>query len=122
MSTVMRSPTADLARAADELVRQYPAAPARETEKAIALLGLWALEGVAAGQIHPHEAAGVFAGLDAGLAEQATGPELSEDAAQLVVEAIHLHHGIAPWPGVDMERFRVLAFTVLHGDAETANS
>jgi hypothetical protein len=115
MSMTTRSPTVDLTRAAGELVRQYPSATARETEKGIALLGLWAIEGVAAGQIHPHEAASVFAGLDADLTEAQGGPELSEDAAQLIVEAIHLHHGIAPWPGVDVDHFRNLAFTVLHG-------
>ena len=89
-------------------------ATARETEQGIALLGLWALEGVTAGLAHPHEVASVFAGLDAGLAERG-GPDLSEGAAQLVVEAIHLHHGVAPWPGVDADHFRTLAFAVLHG-------
>lgn len=61
----------DIARAAKVLAERYSAAPPRETEAAIAVLALWALDAVETGRMDRHQANAVFTMLRSALVTSA---------------------------------------------------
>jgi hypothetical protein len=102
------------AETAEAVITSYPSSPAAATERAIAVLALWALDAIEAGRLAPLDADRVFTMLDVeiGDAERKGGPELSDDASQLLLEAMTLDH----WGGefsADPVRMRALAFAIL---------
>ena len=110
------SPTSDFQRAAEAVLVRYPAAPASETETAIAVLALWALGAVESGQLAPSDADRVFTMLDVRIDEAHGGPALSDAVTQLVLEGEHFHHWGDAW-GPDRANLRGLAFSILAGAA-----
>jgi hypothetical protein len=102
----------DIREVAEVVIAQYPSAPSEETEAAIAVLGLWALDAVQAGRLHRNEANDIFVRLDVGISDQHSGPDLSDEIHDLILEGEHLHHYGEDW-GPDPEQIRRLAFTIL---------
>lgn len=102
----------DIARAAKVLAERYSAAPPRETEAAIAVLALWALDAVETGRMDRDQANAVFTMLEICIGDQRGGPDLSEDVHQLVLEGEHFHDFGEEW-GPDPRYFRKLALKVL---------
>jgi hypothetical protein len=113
MTQAAHEPAASgIQQVAEELLTRYRSAPAVETERAIAMLALWALDAVEAGRLSPQDADEVFTMLDVEIGETKNGPELSEDAAQLLVEGMALHDWGTEF-SADTARIRSLAFTIL---------
>jgi len=106
------TPGQNLRGAAEALLARYPAAPAAETEAAIAVLALWALDAVESGTLPATEADSVFTLLDIELDEAKTGPDLSESTSQLVLEGMTLHDWGTPF-SADLDHMRALAFGIL---------
>src|SRR5438093_1306389 len=104
-------PPSDLRKAAEAVVAGYSTAPSRETEVALAVLALWALDAVDAGRLTPQEANNIFVMLDIGIGDR-PGPELSDRVQQLVLEGEHFHHHGEEW-GPDADQLRALAFAIL---------
>lgn len=106
------TPGQHLRETAEALLARYPSAPATETEAAIAVLALWAIDAVEDGRLPAREADSVFTLLDVEIDESASGPDLSEHAAQLLLEGMTLHdHGTQF--SADLDRMRSLAFGIL---------
>jgi hypothetical protein len=110
-AAVDRLTPSDIRRAAEAVVERYTAAPASETEAAIALLALWVLDAVEAGRMTGDEANRIFVLLDVSIGEL-DGPRLSEGIQQLVVEGEHFHH-FGEEHGADPQHLKDLAFAVL---------
>jgi hypothetical protein len=111
--TIPQPASNSIRQAAEAILTRYPAAPASETEAAIAVLALWTLEAVEAGRLSPQDADQVFTLLDVEIGEMPGGPELSEDAAQLMLEGMSLHDWGTEW-SADPGRMRSLALSILH--------
>ena len=111
-STGQTSPAQNLRRAAEAMLAGYPSAPAAETDAAIAMLALWALDAVEAGRLAPAEADAVFTLLDVEIDETADGPEISDDASQLILEGMMLHDWGTEFSS-DPQHMRGLAFAIL---------
>jgi hypothetical protein len=113
--------TAALRRAADAIVAGYRSSPAVATERGIALLALWAADAIAAGRLTPKDADATFVHLYVEIGNPAAGPELSEDANQLLLEAMELHDWGTPF-SADFDEMRRLAFDVLGAHAAANES
>jgi hypothetical protein len=117
MTQVTNQPAAGgIHQAAEAVLMHYRLAPAVETERAIAMLALWALDAVEGGRLSAHDADEVFTLLDTEIGETKGGPELSEDAAQLLIEGMTLHDWGTTF-SADPDRMRSLAFSILQGTA-----
>ena len=117
MTQVTNQPAAGgIHQAAEAVLARYRSAPAVETERAIAMLALWALDAVQGGLISPVDADEVFTLLDTEIGETKGGPELSEDAAQLLLEGMALHDWGTEF-SADVTRLRSLAFSILRTTA-----
>lgn len=103
-------------QATEAVLTHYRTAPASETERAIALLALWALDTIEVGRLSPQEADRVFTLLDVEIGETKGGPDLSEDADQLLLEGMTLHDWGTEF-SADPERMRSLAFSILQRTA-----
>lgn len=104
--------TAAFQRAADAISAQYRTAPAIATERAIAMLALWAADAIAAGRLAPKHADTMFVHLDVAIENPPAGPELSEDTTQLLLEAMTLHDWGTEF-SADLDELRRLAFAIL---------
>lgn len=109
---IRNMPLGDLDRAASAVLARYTSASAHETEAAIGLLALWALDAIEAGRIAPNDADSVFTRLDVALDEAPAGPELSDDLQQLLLEAMTFHDWGTEF-SADPARLRELAFAIL---------
>lgn len=98
------------------MLARYPSASAPEIESRLAMLALWALEAVEAGRLHPADADRVFTRLDMQIDEDAVGPELSDDAGQLLLEGMAFHDWGTEF-SADPTRVRALAFSLLNADS-----
>jgi hypothetical protein len=117
MTHASSEPTAGgIYQAAEAVLTRYPLAPATETERAIAMLALWALDTMEDGRLSPQDADQVFTMLDIGMSEAKGGPDLSDDAAQLLFEGMTLHDWGTEFSG-DPTRMRTLAFAILQATA-----
>jgi len=94
---------------AEAVLARYPAA---ETETAIAVLALWALDAVEAGRLSPQDADQVFTLLEVEMSEAQGGPDLSDTVDQLLLEGMALHDWGTAF-AADTGRIRSLALTVL---------
>ena len=104
--------TVALRQAADAIINGYRTLPAVATEHDIALLALWAADAIAAGRLTPMDADAAFVQLFMAIGNPPYGPDLSEDADQLLLEAMTLHDWGTPF-SADPDEMRHLAFTVL---------
>jgi hypothetical protein len=117
MTRVTNQPTAGgIHQVAEAVLAHYRAAPAAETERAIAMLALWALDAIEGGRISAQDADEVFTLLDTEIGETKDGPDLSEDAAQLLLEGMALHDWGTAF-SADAARIRSLAFSILQATA-----
>lgn len=104
--------TEALSRAAESIIGQYPSLPAVATDRAIALLALWAADAIAAGRLAPADADATFTRLFVALGDIVDGPEIAEEAGQLLLEGMTLHDWGTPFSG-DLTELRRLAFDIL---------
>ena len=109
----------DIRSVAATIAARYVQAPARESEAAIAVLALWTLDAVEAGRMTREEATDVFTSLDVRIGDDPAGPDLSEQAYELLLEGGWLHDEAIGW-GPDPSHFRRLAFSILRQDAGEA--
>lgn len=109
-------PTSGIHLAVQSVLDRYRAAPAIETERAIAMLALWALDALEGGRLSPQEADEVFTVLDVEIGEARDGPELSDDAAQLLLEGMAFHDWGTEF-SADPARVRSLALSILRAAA-----
>lgn len=105
--------------AAAAVLARYQSAPAAESESAIAVLALWAIDAVENGHVSVAEADSVFTLLDVEIDETESGPELSDSTTQLLLEGMTLHDQGTPF-GADLTRMRSLAFGILRADRSVA--
>jgi hypothetical protein len=99
-------------QATDAIIAQYRASPAVATERAIALLALWAADAVAAGRLAPKDADAAFVRLEVELGNPPAGPNLSADIDQLLLEAMTLDDWGTEF-SADLNEIRRLAFGIL---------
>src|SRR5580765_4910190 len=104
--------TAAFGRAADAIADQYRTSPASTTERAVAMLALWAADAIAAGRLAPKDADTTFVLLDVAIENPPAGPELSDDTSQLLLEAMTLHDWGTEF-SADLDELRRLAFSIL---------
>ena len=104
--------TAAFQRAMDAIIGQYRTSPVVVTERAIALLALWAADAIAAGRLAPQDADSMFTRLFVETSNPPAGPDLSEAADQLLLEAMELHDWGTEF-SADLSEIRRLAFTIL---------
>jgi hypothetical protein len=119
VTQILPAPSASsLAETAEAVVASYPSSPAAATERAIAVLALWALDAIEAGRLAPLDADRVFTMLDVeiGDGERKGGPELSDDASQLLMEAMTLDDWGTEF-SADPVRMRELALGILKAAA-----
>jgi hypothetical protein len=98
--------------AADAIAAHYPSAPARETDVAVALLTLWALDAIEAGRLSENDASTIFTQLWSDVTDHKDGPDLAPEADELLFDGGWLHDeaiGAAP----DRGNLRRLAHTIL---------
>jgi hypothetical protein len=114
----------DIRATAEAIAARYAEAPGRETETAVAVLALWALDALDAGRLTPEEADRAFMMLDVRLGETASGPDLSDRTHHLLTEGDFLHHSGGEW-GPDPGYMRRVAFAILRrpsdGEATTGS-
>ncbi|MCC7367861.1 MAG: hypothetical protein IT306_05535 [Chloroflexi bacterium] len=101
-----------LTQAAESIISEYPALPAVATDRAIALLALWAADAIAAGRLAPVDADTTFTRLFVALGDVVDGPEIAESAGQLLLEGMTLHDWGTPFSG-NLSELRRLAFGIL---------
>jgi len=77
-------------QAVSAIIEQYRSVPAIATERALAMLALWAADAIAAGRLTPKAADATFVRLYVELDNPPAGPELSDDVDQLMIEALAL--------------------------------
>lgn len=102
-------------QAADAVIHQYRAIPAIATEHAIAMLALWAADAIAAGRLAPTDADATFTHLFIEIGNPPAGPDLSDNADQLLLEAMELHDWGTEF-SADLDELRRLAFAILGGE------
>jgi hypothetical protein len=83
-----------------------------QVEAVIAFLALYVAEQVESGHIAPQDADWLFTRVDVQLTDFGRLEELSDEAAELILEAEHFHHHGGEW-GVDLGRVRELAAIIL---------
>lgn len=108
--------TLAIQQATDAIIAQYRASPAVATERAIALLTLWAADAIAAGRLAPKDADAAFVRLEVELSNPPVGPELSEDTDQLLLEGMALDDWGTEF-SADLNELRRLAFAILQATA-----
>ena len=117
MTQVTNQPAAGgIHQAAKAVLARYRSAPAVETERAIAMLALWALDAIEGGRLSPPDADEVFTLIDTEIGETRGGPELSDDAAQILIEGMAFHDWGTEF-STDAARLRSLALSVLQTTA-----
>ena len=117
MTRVTNQPAAgDIHKAAEAVLAHYQSAAAVETERAIAMLALWALDAIEGGRLSPLDADEIFTLIDTEISETSGGPELSEDVAQILIEGMALHDWGTEFSS-DVLRMRALALSLLHTTA-----
>jgi hypothetical protein len=99
-------------RAADAIIDQYRESPAVATERAIAVLALWAADAIAAGRLTPKDADATFVRLEVEIGNPPAGPDLSDDTTQLLLEAMALDDWGTEF-SADLGELRRLAFAIL---------
>jgi hypothetical protein len=104
--------TSALQQAAQAVIDQYRASPVVATERSLALLALWAADAIAAGRLAPAEADATFTRLFVALGDLRDGPDLSNDADQLLLEGMSLHDWGTEF-SADLDELRRLAFAIL---------
>jgi hypothetical protein len=113
MTQVTNQPAAGgIRQVAEAVLAHYRLAPAVETERAIAMLALWAVDAIEGGWLSPEDADEVFTLIDTEIGETRGGPELSEDVAQILIEGMALHDWGTEF-SADVARLRSLALSVL---------
>jgi hypothetical protein len=104
--------TPAIGRSVDAIIGQYRTSPAVATERAIAVLTLWVADAIRAGRLAPKDADAAFVRLYVELGNPPTGPDLSDDTDQLLMEGMTLDH----WGtelSADLDELRRLAFDIL---------
>ena len=104
--------TASIGQAADAILAQYRTSPITATERAIAMLALWATDAIAAGRLAPLAADATFTHLFVEISNPPAGPETSDDADQLLLECMSLHDWGTEF-SADLAEIRRLAFVIL---------
>ena len=99
-------------QAAQAVIDQYRASPAVATDRALALLALWSADAIGAGRLAPAEADAVFTQVFVAIGDIPDGPDLSDDAGQLLLEGMSLHDWGTEF-SADLDELRRLAFTIL---------
>lgn len=110
--TIPPPATGSIRHVAEAVLARYPSASAAETETAIAVLALWALDAIEAGRLSPRDADQVFTLLEVETSEAPGGPELSDTVDQLMIEGMSLHDWGTAFAG-DIGRMRSLALAIL---------
>jgi hypothetical protein len=108
--------TAAFQQAARAVVDRYRTSPAVATDRALALLALWAADAIAAGRLAPTDADATFTRVFVDLGNPPAGPDLSDDADQLLLEGMTLHDWGTEF-SADLEELRRLAFSILQAAA-----
>jgi len=108
--------TAAFQQAAQAVIDQYRASPAVATDRALALLALWAADAIAAGRLAPADADATFTRVFVDIGNMRDGPDLSEDADQLLLEGMTLHDWGTEF-SADLDELRRLAFSILQAAA-----
>jgi len=104
--------SAALQQAAQAVIEQYRTSPAVATERTLALLALWSADAIAAGRLAPSEADATFTRLFVTIGDMQDGPELSDDADQLLLEGMSLDDWGTEF-SADLAELRRLAFVIL---------
>jgi len=99
-------------QAVQAVIDQYRASPAVATNRALALLALWAADAIAAGRLAPADADATFTRVFVALSDMRDGPEISDDAGQLLLEGMSLHDWGTEF-SADLDELRRLAFGIL---------
>lgn len=105
-----------LQQAAQIVIEQYRVSPAVATDRALALLALWAADAIAAGRLAPAEADATFTQVFVTIGDMRDGPDLSSETDQLLHEGMLLHD----WGtecSADLDELRRLAFGILSAAA-----
>ena len=97
--------------AAPGIAARYGVAPIEETEATLAVLALWVLDAVTSGRLARDEADRIFFQLDDRIGA-ASGPELSEEARDLLFDGMTFHDWGERF-GPDSDEVRRLAFEIL---------
>lgn len=105
-----------LRQAAQTVIDQYRGSPAVATDRALALLALWAADAIAAGRLAPAEADATFTRVFVTLGDMRDGPELSDETDQLLHEGMLLHDWGTEF-SADLAELRALAFGILGSTA-----
>lgn len=105
-----------LRQAAESVIEQYGTSPPVTTDRAVALLALWAADAIAAGRLAPAEADATFTRMFVALGDIAEGPELADGTGQLLLEAMSLDDWGTDF-SADLAELRRLAFGILKGAA-----
>ena len=117
MTQVTNQPTAGgIRQVAEAVLAHYQAAPAVETERAIAMLALWALDAIEGGRLSPPAADEIFTLIDTEIGESKGGPDLSDNASQILIEGMSLHDWGTEY-SADVARLRSLAVSILQATA-----
>jgi hypothetical protein len=115
-TTVPPAAIGDIRKVAEAIAERYPSVPAGETEASIAVLALWALDAIGRGLLSRDEATDVFTPLDVRIGDARSGPQLSEEAHEILLEGQWFHDHDIGW-GPDPQRVRQLAFAILRRSA-----
>jgi hypothetical protein len=91
MAARAASPLTDLTAAASAIAARYRVVSAHETETAVALLVLWALDALDSARITPDDATAIVTALWVGITDRPPGPDLSEATHELLEESTWLH-------------------------------
>lgn len=110
LRAVERARCPDAVRA--EKTARYRASPAVATDRALAPLALWAADAIAAGRLAPADADATFTLMFVTFGDLRDGPDLSDDAHQLLLEGMTLHDWGTEF-SADLDELRRLAFAIL---------
>jgi hypothetical protein len=91
MATLAASPLTDLKAAASAIAARYRTVSAHETETAVALLVLWALDALDSARITAADATAIVTALWVSITDLPSGPDLSETIHELLEESTWLH-------------------------------
>jgi hypothetical protein len=111
VETIPHSSAEDIRKVAASIAEHYPTAPIRETEAAIAVLALWTLDALESRRVDPSSADDAISSLEIRIGDD-PGPELSDEAHELLLEGHSLHHWGDQW-APDPQHLRQLAFKIL---------
>lgn len=104
----------DVRRAAEAIADRHATASAGETDAAVAVLALWALDAINAARLSHEDATASLTTLWARVTDRQSGPGVSDDTHELLLEGGWLHDDAidrAP----DLLEIRRLAVGILRG-------